>query len=164
MQTCFKYTNCEYKYEYITRKHKYECKYWHRAMFSGMPKIDLNSCMHVWSSRQTVKMFMKSFYLFHLRSLPSVFPSLLHLKEDKYWNVTVGHLNVLALLVSFIWPRHNQPCIPAWPRPLHSLTSQWRRLKQTVKVTVISSAGLIRFIAGQILHANVNAREEICYR
>jgi len=50
------------------------------------------------------------------------------------------------------------------PWPLQSITSQWRQLKQTVKVTVISSAGLIRFIAGQILHANVNACEEIHYR
>jgi len=50
------------------------------------------------------------------------------------------------------------------PRPLHSLASQWRRLKQTVEVTVISSAGLTRFIARQILHANVNTYDEIRYR
>jgi len=35
---------------------------------------------------------------------------------------------------------------------------------QIVKVNVISSAGLIRFFAGEILHANVNALEKICDR
>jgi len=46
------------------------------------------------------------------------------------------------------------------PWPLLALISQWHQLKQIVEVTVISSAGLRRFIAafaGHILHANVNA-------
>jgi len=79
--------------------------------------------------------------------------------------VIVGYLNVFALLViSSNWP--HESAVHSWmtitPRPLYSLTSQWLRLKQIVEVTVISSAGLIRFIAGQILHAN--ACEEIRYR
>jgi len=48
------------------------------------------------------------------------------------------------------------------PQPFHSLTPQRRWRKQIVEVTVISSAGLIRLIAGQILHAN--ACEEVRYR
>jgi len=40
------------------------------------------------------------------------------------------------------------------PRALHWLTSQWGRPKQIVEVTVISSAGLIRFKTRQILRAN----------
>jgi len=46
IQRYFKYANCEYKDEYEYLRVEYKYKYWHRAMFSGMPKTNLNSRLH----------------------------------------------------------------------------------------------------------------------